>query len=447
MMLKYDSSLHFTLACSRLLDARLWGDQAATLSFWNRKNCRLSRGKKFVEVVSQQSWRPTRLEFGQEPPLSCEVEFPESSLGPWDHLTHLSLLGRVSYSLSRLPAGLKVLIIDSDRDFHQPLDSLPPSLTHLTFKGGGLITQPLNQLPTTLVSLTIKACLGFGITLDSLPSGLTHLTFFASETFSAPLDALPSTLCVLEIHGDLDNWYHQSHESHEGPRTHHLDQLPAELEKLILYCSFEGPLDHLPSKKLGFLKIEPPEWCYSRPLTRLPASLLELHLATTEYVGDLDRQTPQLTKLLLQGAPNDPLDHLPASLTHLRLLHFDDTLKRVPWPVGGRLTHLSLQHSFPSSEFLDHLPVHLIYLNLEFSSSNHKLDNLPPTLQFLRVGRDFNQLLHALPRDLIHLDLGPKFDQPLNQVTLPSNLQYLRVSRNYRHAVDHLTSRILLEKK
>ena len=135
---------------------------------------------------------------------------PVNNLPP--ALTHLSFVEGWDFNqnVDSLPARLTHLFLATR--FNQP-ENLPPTLVHLTF--GVRFNQPVNYLPSTITHLTFATEFNqqvnklplslsyhtFGVefnqTVDSLPPLLTHLTF--GERFDRSVDSLPATLIALSF--------------------------------------------------------------------------------------------------------------------------------------------------------------------------------------------------------------------------------------------------------
>jgi FNIP Repeat len=64
------------------------------------------------------------------------------------------------------------------RDFNQPIDQLPPTLTHLTTSH--YFNKPVDQLPPTLTHLTLEQ--DFNQPVDKLPPKLTSSLALGSIT-------------------------------------------------------------------------------------------------------------------------------------------------------------------------------------------------------------------------------------------------------------------------
>jgi hypothetical protein len=104
---------------------------------------------------------------------------------PWSYnekTKTVSIHYRFNDRLVGLPADTKIIIFEeiyyylcSEFNQHISQDTLPNSLTHLTF--GGDFNKPVNK--------------------DNLPASLTHLSF--GEDFNQPIDTLPENLTHLKI--------------------------------------------------------------------------------------------------------------------------------------------------------------------------------------------------------------------------------------------------------
>lgn len=111
-----------------------------------------------------------------------------------------------NYSISQLPASIKIIRFPYNSDFNQPVDNLPAVLEHLELYDK--FNQPLDCLPQGLKRLIINA--SFNHPLENLPSGLEYLEIRGE--FNHPLDNLPLGLKELRIKNVSDySDYHTRH--------------------------------------------------------------------------------------------------------------------------------------------------------------------------------------------------------------------------------------------
>lgn len=248
------------------------------------------------------------------------------------------------------------------------------------------------------------------------------------------------------------------------------------LSTLHLPSHFNHPVDHLPSQLTKLIiDVRYAQFdAFCHPLDHLPPNLQHLKVSVGSDLMGLDHLPVHLTtlKLTFRVEGNFHLDHLPPDLQHL-ILHFHfGPITFCPQHLPTRLTHLSL---FGPDEFinhfidLDHLPVHLTYLELQeicpFSLDHlpssltilrlctsfvGKLDHLPSSLRELSFSKSFNfdrwqSPLDHLPPCLVRLSMGPSF-YPFPLDHLPGSLCWLKISppcqlsRPSRNFLQHLPS-------
>ena len=98
--------------------------------------------------------------------------------------------------------------------FNHPVDSLPTSITHLTFGSG--FNQSVDALPSSITHLTFGR--HFNQSVSNLPSSITHITF--GSAFNHPVNMLPSSIQNLKFGVDFN---------------HELNNLPPNLEFIELH--------------------------------------------------------------------------------------------------------------------------------------------------------------------------------------------------------------------
>ncbi len=201
----------------------------------------------------------------------------------------------------------------------RPLNSLPPSLTHLAFNEAvnsndiDILTR-LIQMENFPLSLThLKLGTMFNHCVESLPPLLTYLTF--GDRFNQSVDVLPHSLAYLEFGRD----FNQKVDS-LPPSLIHLvfgdkfnqavDLLPCSLTHLTFGNVFDQKVDFLPhsliSLKFGFK--------FNQPVNSLPSMLKYLI-----FGASIDRWSLHILIYESILAFNQPIDNLPPSITHINL--------------------------------------------------------------------------------------------------------------------------------
>lgn len=180
---------------------------------------------------------------------------------------------------------------------------------------------------------------------------------------------------------------------------------------------------------------------------------------------------PHLTYLAIRGFELNPdpkylkqidirqgiVDHLPLTLTHLRLianlcvdylpstithLSFGYYFKRPVDHLPPKLTHLSLSETY--KENVDHLPQSLTHLTFGHSFDNN-IDHLPDSLTHLILGWRFNRCIDNLPQSLRVLKLArhSRFYQFMDH--LPPSLKILKLPYSYKHGLEYLPNNTIVK--
>lgn len=158
------------------------------------------------------------------------------------------------------------LSYDNEHIFHQPNNNLS-LLTHLDFGNESSFNQPIKLSNLTSLFLNKE----FDQPLTNLPH-LTQLSFAPNSQFNKPICNLPSLTSL--TFGDwcyfnqpLENLPKLTHLHINGDFTHPINNLPA-LTHLIINGNFNHPINNLPS--LTHLTFQP-ESCFNSPIENLPS--------------------------------------------------------------------------------------------------------------------------------------------------------------------------------
>lgn len=276
-------------------------------------------------------------------------------------------------NLDHLPSGLEVLVFHSRFD-HLILDHLPPSLTHLTIFDK--FNQPLDHLPPGLIYLRLgEYDCHFNQAVDQFPASLTFLTL--GFHFNQPLTSLPAFLTHLTL------GFHFN-------QPLGLTSLPNSLTHLTFGKRFNQPLVFPLPDTITHL-VFGDQFCQ---IFQLPLPLALIHLTLGEWYNlpiNSNVLPLSLRRLTLGNAFNQPLDFLPAFLTHL---------------ISGAMFNQPVDHLLPPS---------LLHLSLG-NWFNQPVDHLPHHLITFRVGIHFNQPVDHFPASLRLFVFGKSFDQPLDRL-------------------------------
>ncbi|EGC34257.1 hypothetical protein DICPUDRAFT_153570 [Dictyostelium purpureum] len=295
----------------------------------------------------------------------------------------------------QLPYGLRELIFSNTSQFNQHIDTsiLPNTITKLNFGCG--FYQPLtpNSIPPSVTELSLGGSPNtiFG-DYWSINANLPTLlgTNMISKYIVTP-NCLPKSINALQLNpsffikkGSIPNSVYEL----QGCNFKFVQFIPQSVHKLKLNNDFNRPF------KMG----------------ELPS-----HLLTLDLGGDYDQ--PITTKTFL----NNP------SLTKLKLsTHFKSTIQPFSLPPLKKL-YLGFSYNNPQPF---NIPQTLTYLDLG-NEMNQPLHNFhmdtAASLKYLKLGSKFNQTIIpcSLPLQLILLELGTDFSQPIDTNWLPPNLKAL----------------------
>lgn len=158
-------------------------------------------------------------------------------------------------------------------------------------------------------------------------------------------------------------------------------------------------------------------------------------------VDELPLFIDHLTHLSLACNFNKEINNLPKSLTHLsigsetlNMCIFDQSLDNLPSSL-----HQLYINSISFNQPVNKLPATITHLTL-LEKFNHPVNNLPPNLRYLRLGDSFNQEIDHLPHTLILLKIGDHYDAQFNRsiAKLPSNLTHLSIMAEKFQPIDGL---------
>ena len=295
--------------------------------------------------------------------------------------------------------------LDNLRKNYPPLKSMkyPPSSVKIS---KNLLLQ---DLPSTITQIVLNRTFNEPISTNSLPPSLTHLSF--GDSFDRPVDhLLPLTLTYL-FFGCLFN---QS-----------VDDLPSSLHTLILGTKFNKLVDHLPRNLRvlafnPFLPLDllfqherlyewdsPTEYTFSHPCAFCPSYGVLLRRSEhyrSIFNHPMRNLPPQLTHLVTGDKFESEL-FLPASLTHLFV--YESGCAELILPPN--LTHLFLWDC-PNIPQPISLPSSLVSLVSHNNSAVFKMTSLPNLRNLFLLENwgpdETRDSFFALSAPLTHLSLS-----------------------------------------
>ncbi len=298
---------------------------------------------KFIERVSKNIYN---------------VENYDNNIYLPDHICRITFNTRVVESIDFRNFSQLTHITFGD-DFNSSLDYLPPRLTHLTL--GYCFDQPVDNLPNTLAHLVFGS--HFTQNVDKLPKSLVHLVL--GRDFDQPIDKLPTCLRYIKF-----GFYF----------NHSVDMLPDSLNDIIFGCKFNKSVDKLPPNLIRVVFGRH----FNQSIGKLPASVKYLSL-DKNFDQQVDVFPPSLTHLTLRHNMLNYADEAPF-LTHITLDIHSNKTDIVPifpspsvtylalgscfkgkfmLPRDCKITHLSLDKSYPHTIPLSDLPLSLKIITID----------------------------------------------------------------------------------
>lgn len=201
-----------------------------------------------------------------------------------------------------------------------------------------------------------------------------------------------------------------------------LNNLPSSLTQLFLSKGFNQPLDHLPAslKELTIDSIH-----YNQPLDNLPDSLIRLFIISEKFNLQINRLPKKLCLCWLHCEKfNSQIISAPDSLSKLHICSEAYCQPLIELPKKLKSLSIPCWEPLPLGAFPTALG------NLHLSHFNFSVDHFPDTLANLGLGNQFNFPISHLPQNLASLNVGDSFNHPLNGV-LPPKLDSLFLGKNF----------------
>lgn len=377
-----------------------------------------------------------------------------------DKFKFTRIWGYMNNKPEELPIEIKEL--EFSDDFNEELKSMKglKKLKLITF--GSEFNKKISKeiLPDSLEEIYFGR--EFSQELDNLPDNIKIIRI--GHHFDNKLDKLPKGLEVLEC----SNWNVGTH--------YELNNLPENLNELILSPYYNFPINNLP-KKLKSLTIG---YDFCQDIEYLPETLE--YLETSGFVEHNIKKFPDnLKECILNSEINiNHIDILPVGLKTLELPssfdkdiglgYFPKDLEYIGFPqdyntiVKKEYFPMKVKKikMTPSKEwFPDDLPKHLKELNLSYGDIYKPFDNLPKELEELEIHNADNicdNIFDNLKNNIRYIEINLQGGKcvninhfpmnleilklhscniPLSKKILPSSLKYLTIEGNYNQKIDN----------
>jgi len=320
--------------------------------------------------------------------------------------------------IDHLPETIEYLCFEGD--FNQPIDKLPSGVKEISFQCNmcldniSMFNQPIDNLPKGLVKLYLKLY-RFNYRIDNLPKNLKEL-HISSGTFNNPLDNLPENLEVLFIHCD--------------EFSHNLDHLPYNLKKLHINSNIKHPLDNLPPNLEIF---DLSDVNFKFPLDNLPNSVRKICIKKCNY------PFKKLPTNIEEFTISMPYDYEITNEEPIPNTYCDNGKREFVKKSGVNF------YLYNYNKCIDNLPEGITYINLG-NVFNQEIKKMPSTLTFIRFGTNFNQGIQNFSRNLRVIILSRYFNQPITDEDvnsiLPPQLEAIYLGSNFNQPIGILPKSI-----
>lgn len=162
------------------------------------------------------------------------------------------------------------------------------------------------------------------------------------------------------------------------------------------------------------LNTEPKSVSFSYSIEKKCIKISEYYYSLERIIYDLDELEHFLQK-----------EHLINQIDEISFFHLRQELFFIP-PFIKKITIHDNFYKHP----INFLPIGLTHLIFSDNSEfNQPLDNLPSTLEYLKLGYGYNQPLDNLPSGLVSLTVGDRFNRPIDK--LPPKLKNLTLGQYF----------------
>ncbi|KAF2068538.1 hypothetical protein CYY_010136, partial [Polysphondylium violaceum] len=311
------------------------------------------------------------------------------------------------------------LLTDGRYEIYKAGGPIPPSTIVLVWNKNQMI--PHNIIPHGVKRIIFGRTFNQAILFDTIPSSVTEINF--GQKFN-----------------QLSNIF-----------------LPQSVKYISLYFKSCSPLVHTNYKQVTWppnlihLKIKDYEGSlYFNPIAFLPKSIKYLWINQHRFKQDMDNKTSffKIKSIYSNGNINNTAEKMISSINN----YIDDKLKDAPMVdvfTSTSSRDSSKPISFPNiksitfkNNFNQAIPEGLISSSCpaisklifpKASKFNQQLFVVPPTVQHLELGSEFNQELKSfmIPASLTKLYLSKSFNQPIPIGILPNGLKVLDLGSSF----------------
>ena len=323
-----------------------------------------------------------------------QIFFPEN-------LEYLCFKYPYTKPLTNLPQTLTYI---KTYDYNFDLNNLPDTITYLFMYHREYVKQEHQKnIVEEITELTLASEQYKNINI--LPKYLERLIIMQNIyiDMSRKKDIFPNTLKYFESHNNFDDILNYLPNSVEHLVLNNfynkpIKKFPTNLKNLVLGEYFNQELNNLPSS-LTHLTIK--KYC-SQSLNKLPNSLVELILENDKIIKTLNNEDMNITNYIhtITLRDNKKLRFHPQNLKKLIL---DDYYKEELINLPNTLEYLHIGRNYNKPLNLPNSLVELVFA--QDSEFNQSLNNLPDTLKYLRLGEKFNKKLKTNLPNLTHLIL------------------------------------------
>lgn len=291
-----------------------------------------------------------------------------------------------SILLNKLSYGLRVLKITCRLNGIYNPYWLPDTLEEFYLTGHGRCTY---HLPSTLKKLSVVHCHG-KVQIPHIPLSLNHLTIGGMD---AKRSEMLHSFAGIIFHPDYEDWYPLPTDYEY--EYEYIYEIPESIQRLVISRCVTTDIKFPPN--LTYLDIDDNNLANS---IILPDTIKKLKFKTNSNIRFIQKYPSFLKTFSFDGPYLPPREILPATIKKLTLgCNFIDDLSRDKLP-----TEIMILKFNPNSKF------------------NKPIDDLPDSITYLKINRNFTQKIRKLPSKLQTLCLPISYKKRIKS-TIPAGLK------------------------